>query len=254
MQTNPSLNGWIQRFIPHAVTIGHTERLRACVGALLGLTIAGALMHVLPGSPTSLPLLAAPMGASAVLVFAVPSSPLAQPWSVIGGNTVGATVGVTLALLIHDPALAGALAVALTIALMFALRCVHPPSGAVALTAAFGSPLSGTAVHSLGYHFVITPIALQSVMLVCLGLIYHMVTGHRYPHAARHADDQADRAHQPATANFAREDLEAVLQRRGEMLDIDLEDLEDLLRETQLHAHSRSLSAASRSGAPSSAP
>lgn len=235
MQTNPSLPGWIQRFIPHIVTVGHVERLRACMGALLGLAAAGLLIHVLPGYHATLPLLAAPMGASAVLIFAVPSSPLAQPWSIIGGNVVGASVGVTAAMLLPDPALAGAVSVALTIALMFALRCVHPPSGAVALTAVFGGP----AVHSLGYHFVIAPIALQSLLLACLALTYHAVTGHHYPHKAQSAGDQPRQGNGSTNGGFAREDLEAVLRRRGEMLDIDLEDLEDLLRETQLQACSR---------------
>src|SRR5450830_1606221 len=79
--------------------------------------------------------LIAPMGASAVLLFAVPASPLAQPWSIIGGNLVSALVGVSYAKLVAEPALAAALAIALAIACMFALRCIHPPSGAVALTA-----------------------------------------------------------------------------------------------------------------------
>jgi hypothetical protein len=52
--------------------------------------------------------LVAPLGASAVLVFAVPSSPLAQPWSVIGGNTLSALVGAACAHFIHDPAWAAA--------------------------------------------------------------------------------------------------------------------------------------------------
>ena len=37
--------------------------------------------------------LIAPMGASAVLLFCLPASPLAQPWSVVGGNVVSGLVG-----------------------------------------------------------------------------------------------------------------------------------------------------------------
>ncbi len=70
------------------------------------------------------------MGACAVLLFAVLASPLAQPWSIIGGNLMLATVGVTCALLVHDPIDATALAAGVAICTMFALRCVHPPSGA----------------------------------------------------------------------------------------------------------------------------
>jgi len=48
----------------------------------------------------------APLGASSVLVFAVPASPLAQPWSVVGGNCVSALVGIAAAMAIPNAPLA----------------------------------------------------------------------------------------------------------------------------------------------------
>jgi CBS domain-containing membrane protein len=195
-------------------------------------------MFLLLGPAANIPLLVAPMGASAVLLFAVPSSPLAQPWAIVGGNLVSATIGVTCAYAIGEPMLAAALAVALSICGMFALRCVHPPSGAVALTAVLGGP----AIHALGYRFVLEPIAIQSVALLVAAMAYHAATGHRYPHAGRQARvaSAANNAANPARDSFTRADLEAVLKRRSEMLDIDPDDLESLLRETQLQAFSRS--------------
>jgi len=193
-------------------------------------------MHILLGPAASIPLLVAPMGASAVLLFAVPASPLAQPWSIIGGNLVSATVGVACAGWIADPVGAAALAVALAICLMFALRCVHPPSGAVALTAVLGGPT----VHALGYRFVAEPIAMQSAALLVAAIVYHAVTGHRYPHVA-HQRPARRAAGSPVTPKetFTRADLEAVLNRRDELLDIDLDDLESLLRDIQLQAYAR---------------
>lgn len=177
------------------------------------------------------------MGASAVLLFAVPASPLAQPWSIIGGNLVSATVGVACAALIANPVLAAALAVALAIGFMFVLRCVHPPSGAVALTAVLGGP----AVHDMGFGFVIAPIAFQSGALLAAAIVYHAVTGHRYPHAAQHApakDDSA--ATQKSNPGITRADIQAVLDRRDEILDIVPDDLESLIRDTQMLAYARS--------------
>src|SRR5580704_4260143 len=171
---------WFSSFIPSPIAVRWPERLRSCLGALLGIAFTGGTMHFLLGPAASIPLLVAPMGASAVLLFAVPASPLAQPWSIIGGNLVSATVGVACAGWIADPVGAAALAVALAICLMFALRCVHPPSGAVALTAVLGGP----AVHALGFRFVVEPIAIQSVLLLSAAIVYHAVTGHRYPHVA----------------------------------------------------------------------
>jgi CBS domain-containing membrane protein len=227
---------WLASFIPAPITVKWQERGRSCLGALLGIAFTGGSMHLLLGHAANIPLLVAPMGASAVLLFAVPASPLAQPWSIVGGNLVSATIGVTCASTIADPILAAALAVALSICGMFALRCVHPPSGAVALTAVLGGPT----VHALGYAFVLEPIAVQSIALLFAAILYHAATGHRYPHAGRQNRGNAGTpAEEAARSGFTRADLEAVLKRRSEMLDIDPDDLESLLRETQLQAFSR---------------
>src|SRR5450830_472175 len=104
---------WLRGFIPGPVVVNATERLRACCGALLGILLTGLVSHWALGASAPLPLLIAPMGASAVLLFGVPASPLAQPWSIIGGNLVAAVIGVACARWIHDPVLAPALAVSL---------------------------------------------------------------------------------------------------------------------------------------------
>lgn len=228
---------WLLRFVPIPVTLSLRERLRSCAGALVGIGCVGVTMRALPGIPGDVPLLVAPMGASAVLLFAVPASPLAQPWSLIGGNLVAATVGVACAQWIADPVLAASVAIAGAIGAMFALRCVHPPSGAVALTAVVGGP----AVHALGFRFVVEPIALQSAALLGAALAYHALTGHRYPHggARPQADASANVTAAPQHARFLRADLEAALKNRSEWLDVAPEDLESLLRETELRAYAR---------------
>ncbi|WP_186090539.1 HPP family protein [Burkholderia gladioli] len=231
------LRAWLLGFAPSPVTLGARERLRSCLGALVGIACVGISMRLLPGIPEAVPLLVAPMGASAVLLFAVPASPLAQPWSLMGGNLVAATVGVACARWIADPVLAASLAIALAIGAMLALRCVHPPSGAVALTAVVGGP----SVHALGFGFVLEPIAVQSAALLAAALVYHALTGHRYPHRAAAPRD----ARRPSARGFSREDLEAVLKRRTEWLDVSTDDLDALLRETELHAYARTFGAMS---------
>src|ERR1019366_10624709 len=114
------------------------------------------------------------------LLFAVPSSPLAQPWSIVGGNMVSAAIGVACAAHIDDLALACGLAASLAIGAMFALRCLHPPSGAVALTAVLGGP----AVTSLGYRFVLWPVAVDSLFLLLTALVFNVAVRRRYPHRA----------------------------------------------------------------------
>ncbi|WP_321896260.1 HPP family protein [Paraburkholderia heleia] len=224
---------WLTRFTPSRVTLTWRERLRSGGGALVGIALTSALAHRLLGGDPAIPYLIAPMGASAVLLFGVPASPLAQPWSIIGGNLVSATVGVSAAMWIHDPVAAAAVAVAVAVVAMFTLRCVHPPSGAVALTAVLGGP----AVHALGYEFVFVPVALQSFLLLGGALVYHAATGHRYPHAARRPRLAGPA---PAQAGFTRADLEAVLRERDEMLDIDTDDLETVLQDAEIRAYARS--------------
>ncbi len=64
------------------------DRLFACIGGVIGIALTSLVSAMALHGSGLLPLLVAPIGASAVLVFAVPASPLAQPWSVVGGNVV----------------------------------------------------------------------------------------------------------------------------------------------------------------------
>lgn len=219
---------WLRRFLPAPFNVGWRERARVCCGALLGIAITGLLTPLLlPQAGSDLPLLIAPMGASAVLLFAVPASPLAQPWSIAGGNLLAALIGVTCALWVQPPLLAAALAVACTIGATFTLRCVHPPAGAVALTAVLGGPV----IHNAGYAFAWGPVCINSLVLLSTGILWHRLTGHRYPHVV---STQAT-----PRFGFSAADLDAVLKNHNEMLDISRDDLESLLQQAELRSYQR---------------
>lgn len=228
---------WLHSFLPGRVHIDRREKLRACCGALIGIFVTGALSRWALGSAEAL-LLAAPIGASAVLLFAVPSSPLAQPWSIIGGNTISAVIGVTCAIWFDEPMTAAAVAVSVAIAVMFACRCLHPPGGAVALTAVLGGPV----VHELGYQFALAPIFVNSALLLVLAVLYNNATARRYPHAS-----QPDHGNMHHTADplpkdrlgFTAADLDEVLKEYNQVLDVSREDLEALFLETELHVYRR---------------
>ncbi len=212
--------------------------MRAVAGALLGLLLtAGLSMHLL-GTAT-LPLaLVAPMGASAVLLFCVPASPLAQPWSVVGGNTVAALVGVACAKAIGNPLLAAPLAGSLAILVMFLLRCLHPPSGAVALTTVLGGP----AVHAAGFGFAFVPVGLNSALIVLVALVFNNLTGRRYPHTQQSMLQNVHATRDPvptARIGFTKEDMDAALERYGQVLDVSRDDLEAILLETEAQAYGR---------------
>ncbi|SDO81153.1 CBS domain-containing membrane protein [Ralstonia sp. 25mfcol4.1] len=226
---------WLRTFVPMPIAASWRERLKSCLGALIGLALTEWICRqfLLGFNPWFI----APMGASAVLLFGVPSSPLAQPWSIIGGNMVAATVGVACAKWIPDPGLAAGVAVAGAIALMFQLRCVHPPSGAVAVTAVFGGP----AVQALGFGFVVIPVAINSMLLLLTALAFNNIARRRYPHRPPEPAAQHHTRDLPPSkrVGFTRADLDAVLAARGEFLDIEEDDLEAILVAAELRAHSR---------------
>ncbi len=211
------------------------ERAWACVGALVGVALAGLLTGLLFGADRA-PLIVAPMGASAVLLFAVPASPLAQPWAIIGGNTISAAAGVLVACFTHDPALAIGLGVALAIAAMSVTRSLHPPGGAAALTAVLGGPV----VAHWGFLFPLVPVALNSCLLVGSGMVFHKLSRRQYPHVAVPANvhHTAD-APPSARGGFLEEDIDRALESLHESLDIDRGDLSQLLRRVELSASIR---------------
>lgn len=206
-----------------------TDRLVACAGAAICLALTMVICARLPLSAADLPLIVAPLGASAVLIFAVPASPLAQPWPVVGGNTISALVGVAVFQHVADPMIAAGLSVGLAILAMSLCRCLHPPGGAAALTAVIGSQ----GIHAAGYGFAFAPVALNSIALVALAMLFHRVSGHSYPHVPVPVDISA-----PATGLHL-EDIDNALAELPDSFDISREDLDVLLSKAEAHALAR---------------
>ncbi|BCJ89751.1 membrane protein [Terrihabitans soli] len=228
---------FLKPLIPKIGSANATERLRASIGALIGILVTGFVTQYALGSSAAVPLLIAPMGASSVLLFAVPASPLAQPWSVLGGNLIASIAGVTAALWIEDPFIASAVAVGAAIALMMACKCIHPPSGAVALTAVLGGP----AVHAAGYGFVLWPVGVNTILLLLTAFIYNNFTGRRYPHKPVAAPNVHATGDVPPSARvgLTQADLTAVLEEHNQLFDVNPEDIAGLVREAELKAYRR---------------
>jgi CBS domain-containing membrane protein len=207
-----------------------SERSIACAGAFIAVALTAAA-----GFAFSLqsPLLAAPIGASAVLVFAIPASPLAQPWPVIGGNTISAFIGLGVAWAIPDATIAAACAVALAIAVMSLTRSLHPPGGAVALTAALGSPV----VAKWGALFPLVPVGLNSLSLVALGVVFHALSRRSYPHRVARTEAAATPA--SSAAALSARDIDEALVQMGESFDIARDDLDRLLQYAEASAARR---------------
>ena len=228
-----------QRLGPVASRASWKELIRSCIGAGLGLALAGMLVGMVDHFVPHALFLFAPLGATAVLVFAVPSSPLAQPWNCVVGNTAPALYA--LLLLWAFPTLSqtsmAALAVAGAIAIMLALRALHPPGGAVALL----TVLSAEQLLPMGWYLLV-PMAALSAVLVAVGVLYHRACGRPY----LHQPPQIAKAQRPATQlALSEQDLEQLLQRFDQSNNLSPEDLGVMLAAAEEDAIKRRMSAVS---------
>ena len=149
--------------------VSHTERAVSIAGGIAAIYLLIGLERGILGE-TGAAMLVASMGASAVLLFAVPHGALSQPWAVVVGHAVSALTGV----------IPSAVAVGLSNGAMHYLRAIHTPGGATALTAVIGGP----AVTALGYGFIITPMLVNAIAMVALAVAINAAfTWRRYPAA-----------------------------------------------------------------------
>jgi len=221
-----TISAFARAWIPGPTSANAQERMRATMGAGVGLLFTALICHWV-GTSSSAPWLIAPMGASAVLVFALPASPLAQPWPVIGGNTIAALVGIACVNWLPDGVWLDAFATALAIGVMFSLRCLHPPGGAAALLIVL--------THTTQFSFAFFPTMVNSLLLVLAGVVYNSLTGRRYPHV------QIAPKPSPADGRLNSADIDAVLARYNQVLDISRDDLESLIRQTEVESWHRRL-------------
>lgn len=224
---------------PAVPRLSIAEASRAGLGATFGLCVTGLLV-LSPNVDFELGMyLIAPFGATSVLLFAVPNSPLAQPWPAIVGNVIAAIVGVAVCNYVVDPVFRVALAVGLAISTMMLLRAVHPPAGAVAMTVA----LSPEAIDNLGFWFALSPVGVGTVTLVGLATVFARFTGRHYPF--RQFDDRS--AHgtedrEPVKRiGLSEEELTEILERYSQTFNLGVEDLSRLIGAAELQAASHAV-------------
>ncbi|MFD0894081.1 HPP family protein [Luteolibacter ambystomatis] len=173
------------------------EKLLSMLGGFLSLlalvAISRSVLH-LSGAAAVI----ASMGASAVLLFAVPHGQLSQPWPVIAGHGFSALIGVACAKWIPSPEIAAACAVGLSIGAMHQFKCIHPPGGATGLTAVLG----GQAIHDLGFRFVFQPVLANALAMVSIAVIFNtFFPWRRYPaFVAKRRVAKAEPSHEAVVA------------------------------------------------------
>lgn len=233
----------INRFI-HAipvdpVNLGFRGKLLSVVSCFSVILVIAWLSQEFSLS-TVYPMLIASMGASAVIVFIIPNSPLAQPWPLVGGQLVSTVIGIASAQLFSDTAFASAYAVGGSVLAMLLLRCLHPPGAASALAPV----LSGDEITSLGYGFVLMPVGLNvGIMLFLAIVINRLLLRHEYPIGPRkHYQENGDdglMVEPTQQTGISEQDVERSLQKMDTFMDVTAGDLSKLLTDVQMQIFKR---------------
>lgn len=213
----------------------HREKLISAVAGFLGILLVSGVSHLmLSGSEAAL--VVASMGASSVLVFAVPHGALSQPWPVIGGNFLSAVVGITCARFVPGVVVSSAIAVGLAIWVMYELGCLHPPGGATALSAVIG----GEQISGLGYSFALTPVLLNAVLIVGAGILLNLFfSWRRYPVGLTR---QTSSPSAPSGKVITHDDFAFALKELGSFVDVTENDLAAIYELASSHAKGDQLS------------
>lgn len=226
----------LARWFPAAVNTRPVEWGRAALGMSLGTFFSVWICAQLFGTAVAQHLIG-PLGASAVLLFAVSSGALAQPWSILGGYISAAVVALLVAHLLGRTLDCACLAAGVALVLMCGLRCLHPPAGALALTLVLADP----ATVALDWK-ILGPVMLGAGALLVSALAYNNLTRVRYPKGAaepapRLPSEQTNDNQPGITAA----DLKLALSDMEQFFDITPEELEQLVHTSELHAKRRSI-------------
>ncbi len=221
-------------------SVSHRERILSTLGGFLGIFLIIYVNHFIIHD-WSAALIVASMGASAVLLFAVPHGKLSQPWPLIGGHLVSAVVGVTCFKVIPDTAVAAALAVGLAIGAMHYLRCIHPPGGATALTFVIGS----AQLHAYGYHYIVEPVLINVAVILAVAVLFNLpFAARRYPQGLQNllTDKTKQEDSELQAFEIERADIARAIEKMDIVVDLTDEDLVKLFHLASSEARQRHMS------------
>lgn len=222
------------------VNLSIKGKLLSVVSCFIAILVVAWITHKFSAS-AAYPIIVASMGASAVILFIIPHSPLAQPWPLVGGQLASALVGIWSAQVITDTALASACAVGGSVLVMLLFRCLHPPGAATALTPI----MAGDPITSLGYGFVLMPVGLNVVIMLIMAIaINRWVLRYEYPtapHLAGNKNHKLNSLIQPTQrTSISEQDLEQALENMDMFMDVSAADLSKLFTDAQMQSFKRS--------------
>jgi CBS domain-containing membrane protein len=224
------------RWLPAAINTRPSEWSRAAIGMSLGTMFSVWLCSQVFGMQVAQHLIG-PLGASAVLLFAVSSGALAQPWSILGGYLSAGVVSLLVAHVLGRTLGSACLAAGMALILMCWLRCLHPPAGALALLLVLADP----ATIALDWK-ALGPVMLSGSTMLFSALAYNNLTRIRYPRRASEPVAVVPADHPPVDSQaITAQDLKLALAEMEAFFDVTPEDLEQLIHISELHAKRRTI-------------
>ncbi|WP_348733070.1 HPP family protein [Rheinheimera texasensis] len=219
-----------------AITLRH--RLKVVAAAFVALLLVSQISQwYLAGSGHVL--LLASMGASAVLLFGLPGSPLAKPAVFLWGHLLPAAIGLACSHLFSSFPLMAAATIALVLFVMYLFEAMHPPGGATALVPVIAT----TTGNPPGLDFLLFPVGLNlGVMLGVSLLLQRYLRPQRLPGPGTPVTTDLPPL---SRSQLQHEDLQAAMDKFQSVLDISEADLVQLFSLAQQHAQSRQHSALS---------
>lgn len=172
----------------------------------------------------------ASISATAFLLFALPSSPLAQPWAILVGNLSAGAIGMACSYAFDNTVVAASIAVPLSVLAMMQLRAVHPPATAVALYMVLK--------HVQNPEVLLFPLGFNLLVLLIVGTAFNRFTGRRYPYRQISSSASGADAEQ---GQVSQSDVDQALARYNEVLAISRDDLTALLKVASGAAYKRHL-------------
>lgn len=216
----------VRYLIADAVPLSARERWISALAGCLGILLIQGILTVLPAGE-SISYLLAPLGASTVILFALPHSPLAQPWSLVGGLLLSTLVGYGVGLWVQPAWLAVGLALGLSIWVTALLRCMHPPGGAMAVVFAIAAQQ-----HTVS---LLTALLNTVAALVAVLAINNLMPGRHYPQCVPVRQPTV----RPPRRSIRHEDLQYALEKLDTYLDVSEDDLVTIYDLATAHAHRR---------------
>lgn len=221
--------------------VSYTERFVSALGGFLGILLITVITYYATDLNTAV-IIVPSMGASAVLLFAVPHGKLSQPWALFGGHLISALIGVICFKLIGDTFLAASLAVGIAIVCMHLLNCIHPPGGATALAAVIGGP----AIHELGFDYVLLPVFVNTLVIFVVAVGFNaFFPWRRYPANLVKKIEQPGYTEAGAIdiSSITQADLDYAMKKIDLLIDITVDDLVKLYALASKHSQSKQLQA-----------